>query len=535
MMKLGSVVSTAAAAGVDSIRRASDPTPVGVWHRDNAGGPPTLTDDQRRAYESASEQLSKASHIVSAGASQSGDSLAAEGKAAAQAKPQVRDSTTSRTTADVPAEPQDAVTSSSALQAADEDIVQRADVALPGTDAAGPAEPQLPDSAAPTLAADAPAGHQDAAPAGRTQWWAWTAALLGANGTQGALETFVGRLAQEGIRVLSGTPEHPQDVSDSSMAAHAAVNVAMGLVAGARAGLHTYRAMGNQAAYTSGLRGERPAVPSLTLSTAGTPTVPASRLARLSASMAVALTTFAVTSHTGLVAFGHIGSSSDYKVDAYRAVTQSNGNTAYCYGRESVNLGARALRLVSHDALLTPPGVMASSAQYLFNSVGQQAARSFMGLSQGADFDVRWPIISAVAEFVDVDFIAGSARFAEPDRPVELLGGRLAEGTSTGQHPPAALTVSDASDRLTQRAVGRQLVAEMTRVVPYEVGAALRPHVDAAADTAASWVGAVLATATHLREPMWQAEHAVMASARVRRPSSSPPASPTGVVGEDAV
>lgn len=344
----------------------------------------------------------------------------------------------------------------------------------------------------------------DATSASDTGWWGWTAALLGANATQGALETFCGRLAQEGVRVFSGDPQHAQDVSDRSIAAHAAVNISTAFIAGLRAGLHTYRAMGNPAAYAGGLRGERSAAPSMTFAMAGTPNVPASRLAQLSAGMGVALTTFLVASHSGLVALTQIGSASDYKVDAYKALVKSNGNSAYSYVREGVNLCARVAGLVSHDAMLSPRSVMVSSAQYLINSAGQEIARSSMATPSEGTIDFLWPSVSAAAEFVDVGFISGSARFSEPDRPIAFLGGRFSEHADTRRQPP--LTAAHAVDRLTQRAVGRQLVAEITRVVPFEAGAALRPHFGSSAGTVASWGAALLSAATHLREPIWQAE-----------------------------
>lgn len=368
--------------------------------------------------------------------------------------------------------------------------------------------------------AEAPAAEaQPGQPAPRGSWWGWTAALLTANAAQGGFETFVGRLAQEGVRVASGDPQRPEDVADKSMAVHAAINIGMGLVAGVRAGLHGYRAMGDRGAYARAFRGEPPTQAS-TFAAAGTPTVPSGMLARISASAAIGIAAFAAASHTGAIALAHLGGSSPYKADAYRAVVESNGQTAYCYGREVTNLASRALGLVSHDAPLTLPGAAISSAQYLANSMSQQAAQQYLGLRQGPGFDLRWPAISALAEAVDVDFIAGSARIASPERPVAMLRGRLSEAPGeAGRNQAGALSPKDAVDRLTQRAVGRQLVGEIARVVPKEIGAALRPVLGSGATTAASWVGAALATGTHLREPMWQAENQLVASARARRPT----------------
>lgn len=343
-------------------------------------------------------------------------------------------------------------------------------------------------------------------------WWGWTAALVGASASQGALETFCGRLAQEGVRVISGQPEQTEDVSDHWMAAHAAVNVGAALVAGVRAGVHTYRALNNPDAYRKGLRGQRPPSPSPMFAAAGTPQVPASKLVQLSTSMGVALTAFLAASHTGLMALTQIGNTSAYKADAYNALVRSNGNIAYCYVREGVNLCSRAMGLISHDAMLSARGALAGTAQYLVNSLGQQAALSSLRPQQEGSIDYLWPCVSAAAEFVDVGFIAGASRFAEPERPVTLFNCRLAELKRDEPPPSSAPTIAQAVDRLTQRAVGRQLVAEMTRVLPFEAGAALRPHLGSVADTAATWGASVLASATHLREPIWQAERASQAA-----------------------
>ncbi|WP_456779914.1 hypothetical protein [Bradyrhizobium sp. USDA 3315] len=338
---------------------------------------------------------------------------------------------------------------------------------------------------------------------------------MAANGTLGAFETFAGRLVEGAVQVLSGQPQQPHQVSDTAMAAHAAVNMAMGLIAGARAGVHTWRATGNCEAYWRGFRGERSA-PSAALAMAGTPNVPASQLPRLLASVAVAVGTFGLAAHTGVNALLHLRSSSQGKVDAHEAVVQSNANTAYCYTREAVNLLAHAFQVVSHDALLTWPGCAASSAEYGFNSAAQQAVLSDSNLSEQArPFDLRWPAFSAAAEAVDVALTSASARLAEPDRPVTIWRGRLAERISAEENPPSRLTVIDAIDRVTQRAVGRQLVGELSKVVPPEF------HWP-------SWTGPTLAAGTHVRELAWQAERASRGGGASTAPSDPEAPPPVG-------
>lgn len=442
------VVDSAAAA---ETQRAGDLTAVRVWDRDSTSGPPTLTDNQRAEQENASEQLSMACELASTGTLHSGNSLVEE-------------------------------------------------------DAAGYAEPLLEDSVSPRPDADA-GTEQRALPAGRARWWRRTATLVAANGALGAFETFAGRLVQGAVQVLSGRPEQPQQVSDTAMAAHAAVNMAMGLIAGARAGVHTWRAADNWEAYRRGFQGERSA-PSAALATAGTPDVPASQLTRLLPSLAAAAMTFGFAAHTGVNAFGHLRSSSHSKVDAYKAVVQSNANTAYCYTREVANFVAYAFQLVSHDALLNLRGAAASCAQSGVNSLIQQAIQGELnGRGQAGGFDLRWPAISAAAEALDVAVTCASARLAEPDRPVTIWRGRRAEETSAEEEPPSRLTVVDAIDRVTQRAVGRQLVGELSQVVPQELH-----HPE---------IGPVFATGTHVRELAWQAERASRGSGASTAPSPS--------------
>lgn len=75
MMDISNVPDCTAAA----LRRcASDPSPMRVWDRDNASGPPTLTDVQRRVHERMSEQLSMAGQIVAATTLVAADSHAEE-------------------------------------------------------------------------------------------------------------------------------------------------------------------------------------------------------------------------------------------------------------------------------------------------------------------------------------------------------------------------------------------------------------------------------------------------------------------------
>ncbi|WP_271539874.1 hypothetical protein, partial [Bradyrhizobium sp. CCBAU 45321] len=419
-------------AAAAETQRAGDPTAVRVWDRDSTSGPPTLADNQRAAHESTSEQLSMVYELASTVTLHSGNSLTEE-------------------------------------------------------------EPLLEDSVSPRPDADA-GTEQDALPAGGARWWCWTAALVASNGTLGAFEAFAGRLVQGAVQVLSGRPEQPQQVSDTAMAAHAAVNMAMGLIAGARAGVHTWWATGNWEAYRRGFQGERSA-PSAALATAGTPDVPASQLTRLLPSLTAAAVTFGFAAHTGVNAFGHLGSSSHRKVDAYKAVVQSNANTAYCYTREVANFVAYAFQLVSHDALLNLRGAAASCAQNGVNSLIQQAIQGELnGRDPSQGFDLRWPAISAAAEALDVAVTCASARLAEPDRPVTIWRGRRGEGISAEEEPPSRLTVIDAIDRVTQRAVGRQLVGELSQVAPQELH---HPK-----------IGPVFATGTHVRELAWQAEGA---------------------------
>lgn len=450
MMDISNVPDCTAAA----LRRcASDPSPMRVWDRDNASGPPTLTDVQRRVHERMSEQLLMAGQIIAAGTLVSGDAHA-------------------------------------------------------GEEIAGHAEPPLRDSTSPLPDADAGADQQDALPAGRARWWTWTAALLGANAAEGAFETFVGRLGEASVHLLSGRPQNPQEVSDTSMAAHAAINVVMGLIAGARVGVHTWRARGNPEAYCRGLRGERPAQ-SAAFAMAGTPNVPACQLMRLLPSLLTAIATFGVAAHAGMSALSHLRSSPNDKVNAYDAVVRSNANLAYCYTRELANMLAHGFQLVSHDALLTPLGAMASTAEYGFNLAVQQSISG--DIEQLGGFDFRRRAISAPVEAVDVGFTSGAARFAEPDRPVAIWRGRLAEGTSAEIDPPSGLTVIDAIDRVTQRAVGRQLVGQISNVVSHELS-----------NRSIQWLAVGtqwLAMGTHLRELMWQAENATRSSRARRVPS----------------
>ncbi|TWB87288.1 hypothetical protein FBZ93_12269 [Bradyrhizobium macuxiense] len=180
---------------------AGDTPSLRVWDRDSASGPPTLTDDQRRAHESASEQLSIANEIVAEGTSDFEDPRA-EREVASHAESPFLDG-----------------------------VLLSTDV-------------------------DAGTEHQDVPPVGRARWWAWTAALLSANGALGAFETLVGRLGGATVRALSGHPNSARDL-DTAMAAHAAVNLALGLVAAARAGLHVWRGRGDPEAYGAGFRGRR--------------------------------------------------------------------------------------------------------------------------------------------------------------------------------------------------------------------------------------------------------------------------------------
>ncbi|MCP3476631.1 hypothetical protein NLM33_41370 [Bradyrhizobium sp. CCGUVB1N3] len=305
------------------------------------------------------------------------------------------------------------------------------------------------------------------------------------------------------MSVLSGHPEDPRKVNDLAMAAHATVNLAMGLVAGARAGLHVWRGRGNAEAYRTGFRGERSAL-SPALAMAGTPTVPASQLLRLLFSAIAAVLTFVLAARTGMIALWYLRTSSDDKVSAYQAVILSNANTVYCYSREVMNLVAFVFELVSHDALLSRPGFAGSIVEYGGNWAVQRWARKRYRIDPARGSDLRWPPMSALAEAVDVAFISAAARLAEPDRPVRIWRGRLAERASAEADPQSTLTNIDAIDRVTQRAVGRQLVGEISNVLPAELRLPLL---------------GLLAAGTHLRELAWQAENASRGHGSGRLPS----------------
>ncbi|MDQ0083791.1 hypothetical protein J2W35_004157 [Variovorax boronicumulans] len=252
---------------------------------------------------------------------------------------------------------------------------------------------------------------------------------------------------------------------------------------------------------------------------AGTPNVPAGLLCRAAISLAAGTSVLAAAAHTGLIALTHLGSDAPSKPDAYKAVWQSNGNAVYAYTREIVNAAIDGIGVVSHHAPLSGRGALVSTGQYLVNALGQRAAQEYMHLSQGTDFDIRWPAISAVAEVIDVATVAGASRFGTPDEPVRFLRGHLSErAPETPYRPPTSLEVID---RVSQRGASRHLVAEATQVVPREIGAALRPRLGGAAEIGARWGGTVLQSGTHLRELMWQAEAAVMSTRQVASQSPS--------------
>ncbi|WP_146992743.1 hypothetical protein [Bradyrhizobium macuxiense] len=222
--------------------------------------------------------------------------------------------------------------------------------------------------------------------------------------------------------------------------------------------------------------------------------MPASQISRLLFSVIAAVLVFVLVAHTGMFAVRHLRSSSNDKVGAYQALVLSNANIAFCYAREVANFVAYAFRLVSHDALLRPRGFFYSTAEYGVNWAVQHGVRERTGIDHARGFDLRWPALSAAAEAVDVAFVSGAARLAEPERPVRIWRGRLAEGASAEADSPSRQTVIDAIDRMTQRAVGRQLVGELANVVPEELGV--------------PGIGLLAAAGTHLRELIWQAENA---------------------------
>jgi hypothetical protein len=389
-----------------------------------------------------------------------------------------------------------------------------------------PSDTKAPDTPPAETRLDMPDSATDPAasaqPARSWSWLGWTAALGTLRGLQGALGTFAGRLAQEGLRTAVGVPQSPEEVNDEMLAAGGATCIALGAVAAARAGLHTWRATGNPEVYGRAFRGlpQHPAEPAsaIAMVTAGTPRVPMSRLGRAAASATVAAGVFGLMAHTGLIALSQVHGNAPNKHEAYAATWNSVGNSLYGYARETVNAVIDGAGLISHHAPLTSRGAIASSAQYLPNALAQRAARHFMQPGQTAEFDWRFPYVSAAAEFVDVGTVALSARIGSPEQPVSFLRGRVAEqGGAASSAAHEAPTLLETLDRITQRASHRALVAEVFSVVPSEIGDALRPSHGKNASTAAAWVGSTASPATHVREPLWQAESAVIRHAQAER------------------
>lgn len=351
-----------------------------------------------------------------------------------------------------------------------------------------------------------------------SSWNAWTTALVTLRGLQGGLGTFIGRLVQEGVRIAPGNPASPEEVDDKAMAAGAVLNLAVGLMAGGRAAVHTWKAMGRSDIYVQSLLGRPPAQNTspegtslLSLGTVGTPQVTASRLRRAAASIAVGTAVFATAAHTGIIALSHIGNQTPGKPDAYKAVWQSNSNAAYAYTREMVNAALDGNGVISHHAMLTPAGVVKSTGQYLVNSLAQMTVKMELELGKTQEFDMRGPALSAVAEIIDVATITASARFSSPEEPVQFLRGHFCEKQDHSQPSQyVTATISEYLDRIVLRGGSRHLIAEISNVIPEEVGAAiLRATGSGEASKVTALAGAILASSTHIREPIWQADSVV--------------------------
>ena len=340
----------------------------------------------------------------------------------------------------------------------------------------------------------------------RQSWLSWTAALLAARAAQGAIGTLSGRLVQESVRVAAGQPSRAEEVDDRMLALGAAVNLALATVAGLRASLHAWRASGQPQRYALGFRGQSSAR-LCNLAAAGTPRLPASGLKRAALSAAAGGAVFLVAAQSGLIALTQLGRQTPNKADLYTAMWASNSNASYAYVRELLNAAIDGTGLLSHQAELTLRGGAVSTGQYLVNSLLQCAAQQEWQLIADEGFDLRWPFISAAAESIDVATLAAAVRCSWPEHTLAL---RPLPVHGPSRWPVAARPgVLATIDRITQRATARHMVAEVSRIIPGEIGAALATTLGPGAPLAARWGGAVLASGTHLREHMWQAEAAL--------------------------
>jgi hypothetical protein len=347
-------------------------------------------------------------------------------------------------------------------------------------------------------------------------WGLWTAAIAAAKGVQGGISAFAGRLVQEGVRVGAGEPKTPEEVSDVMLAAGAAINLAVGVMEGIRAGMHTWHALSRPKEYTRAFRGLPPEE-----AIVGTPCVPASVLRRAMGSIAVGTGVFVAAAHTGIIALTQVGTQSHNKHNFYDAVWKSNGNAAYAYTRELINAVVDGSGIGPRSALLSPKGFAITTGQYLINSLGQRAAQDYLKTGSGPEFDIRWPAISAASSIIDSAVTATAARFSSPREKATFFRGGLSEAATNDGSPHKWPTIKESAERIVLRGGSRHLVAELASVIPLEIG---KPSGNATY-TAARWVGSVARSGTHLRDLVWQAEAAAVKASSKPPVATNPPMS----------
>lgn len=340
-------------------------------------------------------------------------------------------------------------------------------------------------------------------------WGQWTAAIAAVKGAQAGISAFAGRLVQEGVRIGAGEPKRPEEVSDAMLAAGAAINLAVGLMEGVRAGMHTWRAQSRPSEYTRAFRGLPPED-----SIVGTPYVPASVIRRSMASIAAGAGVFVVAAHTGIIGLTQLGTHNPNKHNFYDALWKSNGNAAYAYTRELINAVIDGSGIGPRSALLGPKGFAVTTGQYLINSLGQRAAQDYLKTGKEPEFDIRWPAISAVSAIIDSATTATAARFSSPRENATFFRGSLSEGAkddSSHKWP----TIKDSVERVMLRGGSRHLVAELASVIPLEIGKPISEDTY----TALRWVGSVARSGTHVRDLIWQAEAAAVKASSSSRPN----------------
>ncbi|WP_146180852.1 hypothetical protein [Limnohabitans sp. 2KL-17] len=337
-------------------------------------------------------------------------------------------------------------------------------------------------------------------------WVRWTAAIAAAKGVQGGISAFAGRLVEEGVRIGAGAPKTPEEVSDAMLAAGAAINLAVGLMEGVRAGMHTWRAQSRPSEYTRALRGLPPED-----FIVGTPYVPASVIRRSMASIAVGAGVFTVAAHTGIIGLTQLGTQNHNKHNFYDALWESNGNAVYAYTRELTNAVIDGSGIGPRSTPLGPKGFAVTTGQYLLNSLGQRAAKDYLETGKRPEFDIRWPAISAATAIVDSAVTATAARFSSPIDKATFFRGSLSEGAKNDA-PYKWPTIKDSADRIMLRGGARHLFDEVASVIPGEIG---RP-ISKDAYTAFQWVASVAKSGSHVRDLVQQAEAAVI------KASSSP-------------